>query len=87
MNIDVEWTAEQRFVGSDKSKTGYLPQWSVTASKNLGPHHFEKTLTCNQIGTPPVFTCRALERRVTRELEQDIMFNRELAEEGMAETS
>lgn len=91
MNIGIEWFSKpiRLFNGVEISNSEVLPvggqvlkQWSVTAHKDLGPHVFEKTLTVQQLGTPPVAICRALEARVLRDVEQQILFHRELAEEG-----
>lgn len=84
--IEVVWSSKSTFVGSEKSPNGYLPQWTVTAKKQLGPHEFKESLTIQQPGVPPVIICRDYELRVVRKLEQAIMWNRELAAEGMAES-
>ena len=96
MHVDVEWISEDIRLLGDGSvcpDSEVLPpngrvekKWSVTARKRLGPHTFEQSLTCNQLGTPPVIICRDLEKRAVRSVEQKILWYRELATEGMAET-
>lgn len=96
MNIQVEWTNKNIRLYADGSQVpdyetlpfngSLVEQWTVTASKQLGPHRFEKSKTCQQRGTPPVVICRELELRVCRELEQEILWSKQLAAEGMAES-
>jgi hypothetical protein len=93
--IEVNWTSEDiRFYqdGTLVPPPEVMPpsgkakkQWTVTVSKQLGPHKFEESLTIQQLGVPPVRICRDYELRAVRKLEQVIMWHRELAEEGMAE--
>jgi hypothetical protein len=96
VHVDVEWSSEGIRLdgkGDRVPDIETLPpngevkeQWTVTAKKRLGPHTFEQSLTCNQLGTPPVIICRDLEKRAVRSVEQKILWYRELATEGMAET-
>lgn len=95
MHIDIEWTKNVvRLDSSGKEIANYEPlpingivkyQWSVTASKQLGPHKMKKTKTVQQLGTPPISICRDLEHRVVRELEAEILFNRDLDAAGLAQ--
>lgn len=86
--IDVSWSRKEVFAGTGSpaaGPSGYAPQWTVTVSKQLGPHKFEESLTIQQLGAPPVIICRDYELRAVKKLEQGILWHRELAEEGMAE--
>lgn len=89
MHIDVSWDSKRVVVDESLPKAlwEWKDQWSVTASKQLGPHIISKTKVVQELGPPPIVICRDLEHRVVREVEQDIMFNRQLDEAGMAEAS